>query len=236
MFKLIQKDLLVGLKVRSLKAAIITIVLVWLLLGILSDYFPTYLPIAITYIVVMNSFYYDSLNSCEGYILSFPTRREDIVYSKYMLVLLILFLSNLLMYICFGTNNILISSRLMVLQDVVASFSSIMVSFSIIIPIIFKFGYKLARNIGPFLILITSYIFTFKYHLISPNYGMRDNFLMNVSNKIAVFSFKHLNLVTHDLASRSREIYMFLLLFILVFIFLFSIYISLKIYINCDID
>ena len=103
--------------------------------------------------IVMNSFYYDSLNNSESYMMSLPNKREDVVYSKYILVLLILFLSNILMYLFYGIN-ILNSVRSMVLQDMIVSSLTILFSFSIILPITFKYRYKVSRIIAPFILLL----------------------------------------------------------------------------------
>ncbi|EOR20059.1 ABC transporter multidrug-family permease, partial [Clostridium sartagoforme AAU1] len=144
MFKLIQKDLLVGLKIKSLKATIITFIFGLFLLTTFSYIFPTLLPMMITFIVVMNSFYYDSLNKSESFMASLSYKREDIVYSKYILTLIILFVSLIMIYVLYGIN-ILSSARVMVLQDVSVSMATILLSFSIIIPIILKYGYKIGR-------------------------------------------------------------------------------------------
>ena len=141
MLQLIKKDLLVSLKVKSLKTVILTFLVGLFLLSIFSYIFPTILPIIFTYMIVMNSFYYDSLNNSESYMMSLPNKREDVVYSKYILVILILFLSNILMYLLYGIN-ILNSVRTIVLQDVIVSSLTILFSFSIILPITFKLSIK----------------------------------------------------------------------------------------------
>lgn len=234
MLQLIKKDLLVALKVKSIKTAIFTFIIVLVLLPVFSSMYPAILPIIITYIVVMNSFYYDSLNNSESYILCMPNKREDVVYSKYILVTLVLVLSNVLAYLFFGIN-ILITSRLMVLQDTIASFYSIIISFIIIIPLAFKLGYKVVRIIGPIITIVISYNFIFKYDYLIPGYNMKSGFLMDISYKIGVLFAKHFNLVTHDYGSRAISIYNVLVFLIIVFIFLLSMFISLKTYKNKDI-
>ena len=234
MFQLIKKDLLVALKIKSIKTAIFTFIIVLVLLPAFSSMYPAILPIIITYIVVMNSFYYDSLNNSESYILCMPNKREDVVYSKYILVTLVLILSNVLSYLFFGIN-ILITSRLMVLQDTIVSLYSIIISFIIIIPLVFKLGYKVVRIIGPIITIIISYSFVIKYDYLIMGYGLQNAFLMNISNKIGVFFAKYFNLITHDYASRAMSIYKVLVFLIIVFIFLLSMFISFKTYKNKDI-
>ncbi len=82
MFNLIKKDLIVGLKVRSLKAAILTFIVGLFFLTAFSYVFPTLLPIMFTFIVMMNSFYYDHLNKSESFILSLSNKREDVSLFK----------------------------------------------------------------------------------------------------------------------------------------------------------
>lgn len=235
MLQLIKKDLLVSLKIKSLKNIIFTFAIGLVIMGTLSYVLPTIIPIIITYVVVMNSFYYDSLNKSESYILSLPNKREDIVYSKYILILLVLFLSNVLTYIIFGINFLALS-RTMVLQDVVVSFYSIIFSFSIIIPLIFKFGYKVIRNIGPIIVFMIFYIIGFRYEHIILGNNLGENFLIDIFNKIVIFSIKHFNLITHDITNTTKQMYCIFLFLVIVLIFLSSIFISLKIYMKKDIE
>lgn len=235
MLQLIKKDLLVSLKIRSLKAVILTCIVGLFLLSGLSYIFPTILPIIITYMVVMNTFYYDSLNNSESYILSLPNKREDVVYSKYILILLLLFLSNILMYILFGIN-ILNSVRVMVLQDIVASWLTILVSFSIIIPLIFKYKYRVGRIVAPFITIFIGYITYFNSTIINFIENGKETFLISVSRRIGVLLnriFNNFN--NYDYRVTASTIYIILLFMIAVIIFLFSIYISLKIYEKRDI-
>ncbi|MDV4151943.1 ABC-2 transporter permease [Clostridium sp. AL.422] len=234
MLQLIKKDLLVALKIKSIKnAAFIFAIVLILLQGIIYP-LQVILPIMITYIIVMNSFYYDNLNNSESYILSMPNKREDVVYSKYILVVLVLVLSNILMYILFG-NNIFFTSRLMVLQDTVASFYTVLISFAIIIPLTFKLGYKVTRIFSPIITIVLSYNFIFKYHYLIPGNSLTDSFFMNTSYEIGVLLAKYFNYVTHDYGSRAISIYNILSYIIIGLIFIISMFIALKAYKNKDI-
>lgn len=235
MLQLIKKDLLVSLKIRSLKAVILTCIVGLFLLSGLSYIFPTILPIIITYMVVMNTFYYDSLNNSESYILSLPNKREDVVYSKYILILLLLFLSNILMYILFGIN-ILNSVRVMVLQDIVVSWLTILVSFSIILPLIFKYKYRVVRIVAPFITIFIGYLAYSNSTIINFIENGKETFLISISRKIGILLhsiFNNFN--NYDYRAVASTIYIILLFMISVIIFLFSIYISLKIYEKRDI-
>lgn len=234
MFQLIKKDLLVSLKIRSLKAVIATFIVGLFLLSTFSYIFPTALPIIITYAVVMNSFYYDSLNNSESYILSLPNKREDVVYSKYILVLLVLFVSNILMYILFGIN-ILNSVRGMVLQDIIVSSLTILFSFSIILPITFKYRYRVGRITSSFIAIFIGYL-SYKSNAIN-NFieNGKETILISLSRKIGVLIYRIFNFKNYDYKVVATTIYIILLFMIAVIIFLVSIYISLKIYEKRDI-
>lgn len=252
MFKLIKKDLIVGLKVKSLKAAIITFIIglflltafsytLPILLPISSGYvFPSLLPIILTYIVIMNSFYYDSLNNSESFILSLPTKREDIVYSKYILILIVFLFSTILMYILFGIN-ILNSIRITVFQDIFVGMITILLSFSIIIPIIFKYGYKVGRVISSFIIIFIGSL-VYNDHTIS-NFisNGRETILLKFSQKVGVgiyniFSLNNIfSLKSYDFKTMSVSVYFIITCLIALFIFIVSMYISLKIYKKKDI-
>lgn len=234
MFKLIQKDLRVGLKIRSLKSAIITVIVGLFFLSVFSYVFPTLLPIMFTFIVMMNSFYYDYINKSERFMISLPNKREDVVYSKYILTLLIIFSSLILMYVLYGIN-ILNSTRVMVFQDVVVSIVTILVSFGIIIPIIFKYGYRIGRIIAPIIIIFTGYI-TLKNS--SPidfiNTG-KETLLISFSRKIGRLIYNIFNFKTYDYKVMSMNVYLILIFVIALIIFIFSIHISLRIYKNKDL-
>lgn len=237
MFNLIKKDLLVSFKIKSLKSTILIFIVGLFLLSIFSYIFPTILPIIFTYIVVMNSFYYDSLNNAESYILSLPNKREDVVYSKYILVLLVLFLSNILMYILFGIN-ILNSTRVMVLHDVIISSLTILFSFSIILPIIFKYRYRVGRIIAPFIVIFTGYL------SVRSNANAINNFIENgkeiilisISRKIGVLIYNIFKFNNYDYKIVGTTVYFILLFVIALIFFLVSNYIALKIYKNRDIE
>ena len=234
MLQLIKKDLLVALKIKSIKNAIFIFVIALILLQGMIYPLQVIFPIIITYIIVMNSFYYDSLNKSESYILSMPNKREDVVYSKYILVILVLVLSNILTYLLFG-NNIFLTSRLMVLQDTVVNFYTVLLSFAIIIPLTFKLGYKVTRILSPIITIVISYNFIYKYHYLVPGSILNDNFLMNTAYEVGVLLAKYFNFLTHDYGSRAIIIYNILSYMIIFLIFSISMFISLKAYKHKDI-
>lgn len=228
MLQLIKKDLLVSLKVKSLKTVILTFIVGLFLLSIFSYIFPTILPIIFTYMIVMNSFYYDSINNTESYMLSLPNKREDVVYSKYILVLLILFLSNILMYLFYGIN-ILNSTRVMVLHDVIVSSITVLFSFSIILPIIFKFKYKVGRIAAPFITIFIGYLSYTNNTITNFTINGKETFLISLSRKIGVLIYRIVNFKNYDYKVVAGTIYIILLFIIAITIFIVSIYIALKI-------
>lgn len=234
MLQLIKKDLLVALKVKSIKTVIFILIVALFLSNIFAIVLPTILPIIITYIVVMNSFYYDSLNNSESYILSMPNKREDVVYSKYILVLLILFLSNFFMFILFGLN-IMNSIRVMVLQDVTVSSATILFSFSIIIPIIFKYGYKVGRIVAPIITIIVGYISYINNTLSDFIYNGKETILLSFFRKIGAFLYKIFEFDNYDYRVISSNIYIIFIFIMTVVLFIASMTIALKIYKKRDI-
>ncbi|MCF0148581.1 MAG: ABC-2 transporter permease [Clostridium sp.] len=234
MLQLIKKDLLVGLKVKSIRIFIFTFIVGLFLLNGFSFIFPTILPIIITYIVVMNSFYYDSLNNSESYILSMPNKREDVVYSKYILVLLVLFISNVLMFILFGTN-MLKPSRVMVLQDVVVSSLIILYSFSIIIPMIFNYRYKGLRMLFPFITILCGYLTVSNSTINEFINNGKESLLISISREIGASIYGIFEFPNYDFKVVSANIYIILLFIIAIVIFLISMKISLTVYLKRDI-
>ena len=162
-------------------------------------------------------------------------KREDVVYSKYILVLLILFLSNILMYILFGIN-ILNSTRVMVLQDVIISSTTILFSFSIILPIIFRYRYKVGRIIAPFITIFIGYL-SLKSNAVINNFieNGKETYLISVSRKIGALTYNIFKFNNYDYSVVASTIYIILLFIIAVILFLISNYIALKIYENRDL-
>ncbi len=234
MLQLIKKDLLVALKVKSIKTVIFILIVALFLSNIFAIVLPTILPIIITYIVVMNSFYYDSLNNSESYILSMPNKREDVVYSKYILVLLVLFLSNFLIFILFGLN-IMNSIRVMVLQDVTVSSATILFSFSIIIPIIFKYGYKVGRIVAPIITIIVGYISYRNDTLSDYIYNGKETILLSFFRKIGALLYKIFEFDNYDYILISSNIYIIFTFIMTIVLFIASMTIALKIYKKRDI-
>lgn len=141
MINLLKKDL-----IACFKADIKTIVK--LMVGILIFSFILFpiasimIPLFISYIFILRSFYLDELNKCDYFFNSLPIEKEDIVYSKYILATIVIIISFVLTFFyskimsyMWGFNNFSIDSALSIL-------SIILFLISILFPIMFKYGYR----------------------------------------------------------------------------------------------
>lgn len=141
MINLLKKDL-----IACFKADIKTIVK--LTVGILIFSFILFpiasimIPLFISYIFILRSFYLDELNKCDYFFNSLPIEKEDIVYSKYILATIVIIISFVLTFFyskimsyMWGFNNFSIDSALSIL-------SMILFLISILFPIMFKYGYR----------------------------------------------------------------------------------------------
>ena len=97
------------------------------------------IPLFISYIFILRSFYLDELNKCDYFFNSLPIEKEDIVYSKYLLAMIVImisliftFLYSKIMNYMWGFNNFNIDSILSILNI-------ILLLISILFPIIFKY-------------------------------------------------------------------------------------------------
>ncbi|MDU3350973.1 MAG: ABC-2 transporter permease, partial [Clostridium sp.] len=145
-----------------------------------------------------------------------------------------IFASLILMYVLYGIN-ILNSARVMVLQDIVVSIVTILLSFGIIIPIIYKYGYRIGRIIAPIITIFIGYM-TFKnssaYEFINTG---KETLLISFSRKIGRLIYNIFNLKTYDYKVMSMNVYLILIFVIALVLFIISMYISLKIYKNKDL-
>lgn len=97
---------------------------------------------------VMNSFGYDDKASWEKFALSTPITRNDLVVSKYIYSLLLLFIS-LIITSLFSLGLVVFKIKSDLLEIVLvnyATFYVIGVILFVLLPLIFKFGIEKARN------------------------------------------------------------------------------------------
>lgn len=161
MINLIKKDFIVSMRAEG-KSNIKYILL--FLFGYFFmnsfSYFAT--PVFISYLIFANTFYYDYKSNNMDFLNSMPTNKENIVYSKYILALIIIITNTII----FGIVNTIFSKlyyRETVLNDVYYSINLFLIIVSVIIPLYFKFGYHKVRVMAGF---ISAILFIFSFSLL----------------------------------------------------------------------
>ena len=141
MINLLKKDLVACFK-TDIKTIVKLIVGLIIFSFILFPISVIMIPLFISYIFILRSFYLDELNKCDYFFNSLPIEKEDIVYSKYLLAMIVImisliftFLYSKIMNYMWGFNNFNIDSILSILNI-------ILLLISILFPIIFKYGYR----------------------------------------------------------------------------------------------
>lgn len=141
MINLLKKDLIACFK-ADIKTIVKLIVGILIFSFILFPIASIMIPLFISYIFILRSFYLDELNKCDYFFNSLPIEKEDIVYSKYILATIVIVISFILTFFyskimnyMWGFNNFNIDSALSIL-------SMILFLISILFPIMFKYGYR----------------------------------------------------------------------------------------------
>ena len=155
---LIIKDLM---NIKSYKATIIFMILIFSAVSFFNGDITTFLPICITVIFGMigiSSCSYDNISNADKFILSFPTNRKDIVKARYIYILLLTIIGCILGVSCAMILQIIKSGSF---EEVGNILSTVVGAFlgTIIIPIMYKFGAEKGRIIQMIsVILIFSFI------------------------------------------------------------------------------
>lgn len=141
MINLLKKDLIACFK-ADIKTIIKLIVGILIFSFILFPIASIMIPLFISYIFILRSFYLDELNKCDYFFNSLPIEKEDIVYSKYIFATIVIVISFILTFFyskimkyMWGFNNFSIDSALSILN-------MILFLISILFPIMFKYGYR----------------------------------------------------------------------------------------------
>lgn len=183
MINLIKKDFIVSIKAegKSNIKYILLFLFGYFFMNSLSYYA---MPVFISYLVLANTFYYDYKNNNMNFINSMPTKKEDIVYSKYILALIII-ISNTIVFSI--VNNLLskIYYREAVLNDVYYAISLFLIIASVVIPLYFKFGYHKIRIVAGFISII---LFIFNFSLLQ-NIADREYYVRHpeLSHSVAMY-------------------------------------------------
>lgn len=141
MINLLKKDLIACFK-ADIKTIVKLIVGILIFSLILFPIASVMIPLFISYIFILRSFYLDEINRCDYFFNSLPIEKEDIVYSKYIFATIIIIISFILTFFyskfmnyMWGFNNFTIDSALSIL-------SMILFLISILFPVTFKYGYS----------------------------------------------------------------------------------------------
>ena len=174
MFNLIKKDFIVSIKGegKSNIKYLVLFLLAYFFMNSLSYYL---MPVFISYLILANTFYNDYKGKNMNFINSIPTSKEDIVYSKYVLALIIIIIVTT---ICTLINSLLnvLYYREVVLHDVYISISLFLIIMSVALPMYFKYGYHKVRTIvGIISIMIFSIINIIILQISSREYNIKNS-------------------------------------------------------------
>lgn len=162
MINLLKKDLIACFK-ADIKTIVKLIVGIIIFSFILFPIAVIMIPLFISYIFILRSFYLDELNKCDYFFNSLPIEKEDIVYSKYLLATIVIiisfiftFLYSKIMEYMWGFNNFSIEPTLSIL-------SMILFLISILFPVIFKYGYRKSYTVVNLIIAVIIIISMFSF-------------------------------------------------------------------------
>lgn len=210
MISLLKKDLIACFK-ADIKTIVKLIVGILIFSFILFPIASIMIPLFISYIFILRSFYLDELNKCDYFFNSLPIEKEDVVYSKYIFATIVIIMSFILTFFyskimgsMWGFNNFSVDVALSIL-------SMILFLISILFPIMFKYGYRKSYVLINLIIAVIIIISMFSF--------MGNGVESNVSEKISVLKANSLIIKTG----------------ISMFLYLVSMNISNKIYIKKEI-
>ena len=162
MINLLKKDLIACFK-ADIKTIVKLIVGIIIFSFILFPIAVIMIPLFISYIFILRSFYLDELNKCDYFFNSLPIEKEDRVYIKYLLATIVIiisfiftFLYSKIMEYMWGFNNFSIEPTLSIL-------SMILFLISILFPVIFKYGYRKSYTVVNLIIAVIIIISMFSF-------------------------------------------------------------------------
>lgn len=235
MLELLKKDLRISLSGYKGKSLLIIFVLYYICMKSIGDYylFGILAPF-LSYIFIMQTFSKTEKNNSNKHLLAMPIKREDVVFSKYILS----FLSILIIsFIILVLNKIKLFGILSLsMQDIYINIVSFLLSMSIILPLIFKLGYKITKYLAAIISIIIFRYISATSSLSAFLYNNEENFIINIC-KIIV------NLINNiqknrlfDPVKKTTEVYLILIPIIVFIVFIVSMGISIAVYKNKDID
>lgn len=229
MFNLIKKDIIAT--ITSNKKFLLEYLFILLFMyTILNQISYSTANIILSYLILMNTFRCDNENNSGDFILSIPTNKEKVVYSKYVMSFVLIIITTIM-------NSIIttllggIFYRGPVLNDVLMSNIVFLIIVSIVLPIILKFGYQKSKfYVVGISLIFASFVFTI-LNIVSMlvwNNSHEETILGIIStgpsigllNDLFEYIIEHLN---------TTYINLFTISFVSILIFLLSMYVSLRI-------
>ena len=107
----------------------------------------TFLPVFISVVLFMSTFSYDEYNQWNAYAITLPNGRKNIVKSKYLATLILIFLS-VLVTVVLSVGIGIVQNHLeigVLLEDMFSCFCSAVLLQALLYPFIFKFGIEKSR-------------------------------------------------------------------------------------------
>lgn len=235
MLELIKKDLRISLSGYKGKTALIIFTLYYIFINSIGDYYIFgILPVFLSYIFIMQTFSKTEKNNANKYILSMPIKREDVVFSKYVLSLSIILMFSFTILALNKINLFGVSS--MAMQDIYINVVSFLLSMSIIFPLIFKLGYKVTKFLAPIISIIIFRYISVTSSLSAFLYNKEENFIIKICKNIANLIHNIEKNRVFDPVKKTTEVYLILIPIIVFILFITSMGISLAVYKNKDIE
>ena len=225
MFNLIKKDIIAT--ITSNKKFLLEYLFILLFMyTILNQISYSTANIILSYLILMNTFRCDNENNSGDFILSMPTNKEKVVYSKYVMSFVLIIITTIM-------NSIIttllggIFYRGPVLNDVLMSNIVFLIIVSIVLPIILKFGYQKSKfYVVGISLIFASFVFTILniLSMLVWNNSHEETILGIIStgplNDLFEYIIENLN---------TTYINLFTISFVSILIFLLSMYVSLRI-------
>lgn len=149
MLGLIKKDLLM---IKSNLKIIAIILVVFAIMYLQGEDNLSFVPAMLSIIIFLSTFSYDEFNKFNAYAISFPNGRKNIVKSKFISSLILIFVSIIITMIAsigLGYFKDTLDLKYIIGISIGCAFACILIQ-SITFPLIFKFGVEKAR-IGLFI-------------------------------------------------------------------------------------
>lgn len=204
MLGLIKKDLLL---IKSNIKMVIIMFVVFILLAINGNGNFSFIPAFISVMLFMSTFSYDEYNKWDAYAITLPNGRKNVVKSKYIATLILIFLSVLVTLItCIIVGYINQNFEMKgIIETLLGCALAVILIQSFMYPFIFKFGIEKSR-IGIFIVVFS---LTFIISLISKQEIKISSNLIQFFNIYGMILISVLTLIILLISYKmSRKIYL----------------------------